>query len=384
VRVEDEVFVRLTVPTTNVDGHAPGDIARVDVYAVTASRAPTATDNPEKLRQLSTVVATEQVRKPLPPLPPAKPGEPEPAPLPPGPGVAQGTPIIVRERLTPEARVTVVLPPTEAGAPAIETVPPPGPLIAPASPDPVRYYYAVGVSPHGRYGPVHSFLPVPLGSTSSAPSAPKVTYDESALTITWAPPPDARGVVPTAEPGLLPARSLGLSTPPTTYDVYEVPRDQPENASPTMPTGLTPAPVAELQVTTPLTAFGVERCFVVRPVDIVSDFHVRGPASPVTCVTLADTFPPSPPKSLAAVANADGINLIWEPSDTADVAGYIVLRSRLPDATLAPAMDAPISDTHFTDRGVRPGVTYAYVVIAVDKAGNKSDHSNRIEETARQ
>ena len=382
-RVEDDVFMRLTVPATNVDGHAPGDIARIEVYAVTADRAPTSADDPEKLREVSTLVATQDVRRPLPPLPPAKPGEPEPVPLPPGPGVDQGTQIIVRDRLTPAARVSVTLPRPQTETRLPETASVPGPLVAPDSPEPVRYYYAVGVNANGRYGAVQNFLPVPLGSTSGAPSAPKVTYDAKALTITWASPPGVRGVVPPSEPGVLPSRSLGLSSPPTTYDVYEVGPDQAANASPTMPAALTPAPVAGLQVTAPLTTFGTERCFLVRPVDIVNGYHVRGPASPATCVTPADTFPPSPPKSLAAVASADGINLIWDPSDTADVTGYMVLRSRLPDATLAPALEAPISEMRFTDRGVRPGVTYAYVVVAVDKAGNRSDHSNRIEETAR-
>jgi hypothetical protein len=383
-RVDDEVFVRLTVPTANVDGHAPGDVARIEVYALTADRAPTSEDDPEKLRQLSTLVATQEVRRPLPPLPPAKPGEPEPVPLPPGPGVDQGAQIVVRDRLTPAARVPVILPRVQTETRLPETASLPGPLVAPDSPEPVRYYYAVAVNANGRYGVMQNFLPVPLGSTSSAPSAPKVTYDAKALTITWAPPRDARGIVPPTEPGVLPSRSLGLSSAPTTYDVYEVARDQAGNASPTMPTALTPAPVAEFQVTAPLTTFGTERCFLVRPVDIVHGYHVRGPASPTTCVTPADTFPPSPPTSLAAVANADGINLIWDPSDTADVVGYMVLRSRLPDATLAPAMEAPISETSFIDRGVRPGVTYAYVVVAVDRAGNRSEHSNRIEETARQ
>jgi hypothetical protein len=383
-RVGDDVFMRLTVPTTNVDGHAPGDVARIEVYAVTAERAPTSTDDPEKLREVSTLVATQEVRRPVPSLPPAKPGEPEPVPLPLGPGVDQGAQIVIRDRLTPAARVPVTLPRVQTETRLPETASLPGPLVAPDSPEPVRYYYAVAVSANRRYGAMQNFLPVPLGSTSGAPAAPKVTYDANALTITWAAPGDARGVLPPTEPGVLPSRSLGLSSPPTTYDVYEVARDQDANASPTMPTALTPAPVAELQVTAPLTTFGTERCFLVRPVDIVNGYHVRGPASPTTCVTPADTFAPSPPKSLAAVANADGINLIWDPSDTADVTGYLVLRSRLPDATLAPAMEAPISETHFTDRGVRPGVTYAYVVVAVDKAGNRSDHSNRIEETARQ
>ncbi len=45
-------------------------------------------------------------------------------------------------------------------------------------------------------------------------------------------------------------------------------------------------------------------------------------------------------------------------------------------------MPKPIEDTTFRD-GVRPGVHYVYAVRAVDKAGNVSPFSNRVEETAR-
>ena len=45
-----------------------------------------------------------------------------------------------------------------------------------------------------------------------------------------------------------------------------------------------------------------------------------------TCITPADTFPPAAPTSLAAVGSEGAINLIWEPSPGADLAGYIVLR----------------------------------------------------------
>ncbi len=131
-------------------------------------------------------------------------------------------------------------------------------------------------------------------------------------------------------------------------------------------------------------ALGTERCFYVRSVDIIGGLHVRGPASPTACVTLKDTFPPKPPSGLAAVAAEAAIHLIWEPSPSADVAGYLVLRSRVPDDTLQPAMEAPIAGTTFIDKGVRPGVSYAYVVVAVDKAGNRSEPSNREEATARQ
>ncbi len=383
MRVGDEVFVRFLVPTANADDQRPADISRVEVYAITLNRAPTTEDDPDQLRKLSTLVATEQVRLPPPPLPPPKPGDPEPPALPLGPGIDQGAEVVVRDTLTAEAGAAVMLPKDGARQSGVDAAP--GPLVAPIeTAQPIRYYYAVGVSSRGRYGLVQSFLPVPLGRTSGAPPAPDVTYDEKTITIRWKPAPDARGVEAKAPPDVLPSRSLLATAPPTTYDVYDVSRAAAANQTPVMPSALTRAPVAALEVTAPISGFGRERCFVVRSVDIIAGLHVRGPASPSRCLTLKDTFPPAPPKSLATVATAQAINLIWDPSESEDVVGYLVLRSRLPDATLTPAMEAPIPGTAFEDRGVRPGVTYGYVVVAVDRAGNRSEPSNRREETARQ
>ena len=39
-RVGDDVYLSFAVPTTNVDGQKPADIAAVEVYAVTADRPP--------------------------------------------------------------------------------------------------------------------------------------------------------------------------------------------------------------------------------------------------------------------------------------------------------------------------------------------------------
>ncbi len=391
VRVGDDVYVRFTVPTANVDQHTPADIARVEVFAITPDRPPTQNDKPAELRRLATLVGSEQVRKPLPPLPPPKPGGPERPALPSdverlaGPGVDQGAVVVVRDVLPANARERVTLPAPEnvrRGPPTGESLS--RPLVAPVdSTDPIRYYFAVGVSPSGRYGPMQSFIPIPLGSTSSAPSAPALTHDEKTLTIRWNPPNDARGVVAPPAPDVLPSKPVVPGPAATSYDVYEVPPDAAANQSPSMPVALTPTPVAALELKVPVTSFGTERCFIVRAVDNVSGYDVRGPASPRGCVTLKDTFAPAPPKSLAAVASAGSVNLIWEPSDSSDVAGYIVLRAEAAGATLAPLMEAPMSETTFVDKTARAGTTYVYAVVAVDKAGNRSAESNRVEETAR-
>ena len=383
-RIGDDVYVRFIVPQANVDGVKPADVERVEVYAITAEREPTATDDPDEIRQRATLVATERVRRPVPPPPPPKAGEPEPPPLPVEPGVDQGAVVVVRELLAPPVRTVVALPEREPQRRDDQLEPVVGALIAPVeSNEPKRYYFAVAVSSNGRYSPA-GYVPVPLGTTSSQPSAPALSYDEGTLTIKWAPPTDVRGPQGPTYPDALPSKPLTIEVPPTTYDVYEVPGNaSPANATPSVPTPLTPAPVGELQVTQPITTLGVERCFYVRSVDIVGGIHVRGPASPTACIELKDTFPPAAPGSLSAVASAGAVNLIWDPSPASDLAGYLVLRAEAPGATLTPLTTEPIDKTAFVDGSVRAGVTYIYAVVAVDKAGNRSAESNRVEETAR-
>ena len=389
-RIDTDVYVQFTAPSVNADGVGPADVARVEVYGVTAERLPEI-DDPEELRELATLVGTEQVRRPPKPQPPPKEGMP-PLPVPPpGPGVDQGAAVVMRETLTPEAHTPVRSAgtgfkpvPDVPGVSAVSELTPP--LVAPSATDgPQRFYFAVGVSPRGRYGPPTHLAPAPLGLTSSAPPAPEIAVGEKAVAIRWKPPADARGVEVPPPPDLLPSRSIAPRPPPTTYDVYEVSRRAvPANATPVMPTVLTPAPVGGVEFVQQGITLGTERCFVVRPVDILSGLHVRGPASPVVCASFADTFAPPPASELVAVAASGGISLIWNPSPAADLAGYLVLRGEAPNATLTPLMTDPTPATTYTDNSVRAGTLYIYAVVAVDKAGNRSPESNKVEETARQ
>ena len=130
--------------------------------------------------------------------------------------------------------------------------------------------------------------------------------------------------------------------------------------------------------------FGVERCFEVRPVDKVADATVIGPASPRTCIMLADRFPPAAPRSLAAIAGTGSINLIWDANTEKDVTGYLVLRAVAPSDVLQPITQDVVAAATYRDETVKPGVRYVYSVVAVDSASNRSAESNRIEETARQ
>jgi hypothetical protein len=397
-RFDQEVFVQFTVPTTNVDGAVPPDLARVELYAITSDEPLAAVQgqDAEALRRVSTLLQSFDVRRPLPPPPPVKEGMP-PLPVPPpGPGVDPGATLVVRELLTPEMSAIVPLPDREEqledATSAEATRDLPRPLVAPLEAGgPVRYYYAVGISPRRRYGPISGLQGAPLGPPSSAPGTPEIIVEETAMTIRWAPAADARGAVHPTPEGLLPSRPIAPGPPPTMYEVFEVPKEpaatnaSPEApAMPAAPTPITQGAIGGTEFRQENITLGTERCFVVRPVDIVSGLHVRGPASPMACSPFADVFAPVAPSSLATAPSAGVINLIWEPSPSSDLAGYLVLRGdAATGAALAPLMKEPISTTTYADAAVQPGVRYIYAIVAVDNAGNRSAESNRQEETAR-
>ncbi len=122
------------------------------------------------------------------------------------------------------------------------------------------------------------------------------------------------------------------------------------------------------------------------------------PSVPVSVLT-RDTFPPAAPTGLAAVPISPTINggkpevdLSWSANAEPDLARYLVYRrtadsntSTGQPASNAPASqqialedDGPIVAPAFRDVHVQAGHTYAYVVVAVDNAGNRSPKSAEV------
>lgn len=372
----DVVELALVVPSANAGGDTPGDIASVEVYAVTGAAPPQLEAGLVPAGMVR--VASSPVRRPAPPPPPAEGGVPPIAP-PALPGVDQGATVTFAETLGPEL--------LRPAGPAT----PPMTADASASTHPLvfvddtrglkRHYAAVAVSRRGRRGAWSALRSVPVASPAGAPSAPAIAYDAAAYTLTWTPAPDARTAPPAAPEGLLESRPLEPAPPPTRYHVYE------SNAA-GVPAGgpLAPEPLDAATTTVAGVSFDRARCFVVRGVDTFNGVTVEGPASAPACVEARDTFPPAAPTALEAVGGAGVISLIWEGVEAGDLAGYLVLRGVAggePTTLLTPE---PIAARSFEDRTVTPGTRYVYVVVAVDSAapGNRSAPSNRAEETARQ
>jgi hypothetical protein len=331
----DDVDIQFTVPATNTDGSRPANIQRIDVFAIDgAAPGP----DSELLKQAKRV-ATVDVKAPRDPNAVTEPDEPQEdvEPLE-GTGLDQGASAHVHDRIV---EPSLAVPEAQGGRAA-------------------RTYVGVGVNKKGRRGPMSKRALVPLLPPPRAPDAPKVQYDEQHIAISWETP----AMSAEAPAGVL---------------VYEALREGP-------PVRVTPAPVTQTSADDPRKErfeWGAERCYVVTSVQEVPDgLRIESNASPPTCVTLVDTFPPKPPTGLTTVPQEGAISLIWNSNTEPDLAGYRVLRGAPGDETLIAITPQLLDAPSFLDT-VDAGRRVVYAVEAIDKAGNKSAPSERVEETAR-
>jgi hypothetical protein len=274
------------------------------------------------------------------------------------------------EPLTPEA-LTMVTVPADKHAPLPS--PPDGPLLGPPLAMPVRTYAALGTSTRGRKGPLSKRVSVPLVPPPPPPAPATIDYDESVITVTWA----LAGVAAAAaDDAVLPSHAIGAAPRPAiTFNVYDT-------SNPDAAVKLTAAPIDALTYADKRIVWGEKRCYAVVATERVEGATIESEPPPSKCKTLLDTFPPAAPKALNAISGEAVINLIWEPNAERDLAGYFVFRGVEPAETLSQITPAPIVEPSFKDT-VQPGITYVYVVRAVDNAGNSSGPSARVSETAR-
>jgi hypothetical protein len=367
------VELAVVVPSANDDGTRPANIERIDVYALTELAGSKAVVSDADLLKHGALVASLAVKAPRDPNDTVEPDEPQDDVEPPiGNGLDQGATGTAQEQLTASALVPVGLPVLKSRRRSTAAAPD-GPLLEPPPAVPLRTYVGLGVSTSGRKGRFSRRVAVPLAPAPQPPSSPTISYTETTITVAWTP---ASSATAQDEEGqdedVLPSRPLGPVQPALAYNVYD-------SATGAL---LTTTPVIDAKYADPRIVWGAERCYIVRAVDKVGGLSVESEALPPRCATLVDTFPPAPPKDLKAVATDGAISLIWEANTESDLAGYIILRAQTPAERLDAIVSAPIMDTSFND-AVQPGIRFVYAVQAVDRAGNVSAPSNRVEETAR-
>jgi len=91
-----------------------------------------------------------------------------------------------------------------------------------------------------------------------------------------------------------------------------------------------------------------------------------------------DVFPPAAPANLIAVVGEGRVDLTWDASTAADLAGYFVYRSRTAGRGYQRLTPQALVAQNFADAQVEAGVSYYYVVTAVDATGNESGYSNEV------
>ena len=397
-RVGNDVYVTLTIPTSNIDGFTPADLARIEIYGYTGRSAPPR----GRFVEFGTHVAS------VPVAPPPNPGTADgAAPEEPRQDLpVQGGTITVRDTLTPEELVAGPVPAVEPRVPGT------GVASATASPAALpdaplrRYYTAYPFSPRGRPAPPGATAELPLLPVPDPPPHVEVSYTARELALRWDPSGGLLGFllertlpVEPLPPDLEDERLVeGAAAPPATgplaYNVYRDdsvnPFAPPGTAEPPAwreqpPAPLNPAPVAAREFALPV-AFGEPRCYTVRAVRGTGASARVGEPSPPACVMPVDTFAPAPPRALATVASEGAISLIWEPNGELDLGGYLVLRGEAAGDTLQPLTPQPVTDAAYRDTAVTPGVRYVYAVVAIDTRfplPNVSAESDRVEETAR-
>ena len=222
-----------------------------------------------------------------------------------------------------------------------------------------RYVYVVTAEDAiGRSSPPSQRLVVTFLAAPAAPSSLAVQPGDKEVRLTWSAP------------------SSFIDGSPITGELrYVVLRAAGEGAL----ARVTPTPIAE----TSSTDTGLENettyRYAVQAVRVDPAGTALGPASAAVAVTPVDTTPPSAPTRLIAIPAAGSVRLAWNASPEEDVALYAVYRAEGTGAFIRIATVQPIT-TLYTDRNVQSGLTYRYVVTALDRArkANESARSNEV------
>ena len=349
----DEVYVSFTLPVANQDGTAPADLVRVDVYAMTTQpRVPADRRlDLEEFEEAATLVATVEVRSPVPPVDstvdPA--GE-----VPVEPGSMQGFPVSISETLV--ASILVPVDPWEdereeaAEEEDDDDEQPEGPVIVLLMTPPLagplqREYVVVGVSSKGHESEAQR-IAVSLVMPSAPPPAPMVTYTEEEIVITWELPPGVRSTVSA------PVTSDGSLTGAPLAAVLSV-------VTPAAPASTVAAGQTGTPATTPVRSAPPSRLILEEP-----------PASSV--------LPSRPIFGLPMLQSRPIVT--WPPASRYDL--YEIVESFDGSRIMPrPLNMAPLTTPTYDDSRVEFGVERCYAVATLDVVGGRDVRSGLSAET---
>jgi fibronectin type 3 domain-containing protein len=115
--------------------------------------------------------------------------------------------------------------------------------------------------------------------------------------------------------------------------------------------------------------------YIVRSVDSPAKPWRESLDSAEASATPRDRTAPAAPGGLTVVPGVGRIFLTWNENRERDLAGYHVYRSTKSGKDYDRLTEKPINRTTYSDETVSGGMTYYYVITAVDQAGNESGRS---------
>lgn len=120
-------------------------------------------------------------------------------------------------------------------------------------------------------------------------------------------------------------------------------------------------------------SLGQRLCYVVGTV-VSMEPVVESARSNESCLSVRDIVPPATPSGVAALGGLDGVEVSWTPLTDGDLASYRVYREA-PGGPRERVGEVSPPETSLRDITAVPGTRYAYLVTAVDRAGNESPPS---------
>lgn len=126
--------------------------------------------------------------------------------------------------------------------------------------------------------------------------------------------------------------------------------------------------------------------YFVRTVSLGVDGEtVESLDSALVAINPVDVFPPSAPGAITIAAAPNNLSIFFAVNPEKDIVGYKVFRStdrNLPPAQWRLLTPEILKANTYQDKRVETGVTYYYYLVAIDSAGNESENSEIVSETA--
>ena len=123
---------------------------------------------------------------------------------------------------------------------------------------------------------------------------------------------------------------------------------------------------------------GVTYYYVVTAVDVLANESDYSNEKSGSVTALPDTTPPADPANLSITSGSGSIVLDWNDNGEADLDAYNIYRSTTSGNGYSLIASTSGSTSNYTDTSVQAGVTYYYVVTAVDDQDNESGYSNEM------